>query len=931
MSDLPKAYVAKNIEKKWYDFWEEGGFFQADPLSSKPAYSIVMPPPNITGVLHMGHALNNTLQDILIRWKRMSGFEVLWVPGTDHAGIATQTVVEKNLLRTHEKRRTEFERHEFLEHVLAWKEQSIQKITHQLKRQGVSCDWSRQRFTMDEGNNRAVRVLFKKLFDQGLIYRGDYLVHWDPVTQTALSQDEVEMEEKSSFLWHFSYPLADGSGSISIATTRPETMLGDTAVAVAPKDTRYLHMVGKKLRLPLLDREIPIIIDDHVDPSFGTGAVKVTPAHDFNDYQIGLRHDLPMINIMTSDGKINENGGKFQGLSMEDARKAVIDAMKELGFFIKAEPYTLRVGVSYRSKAIIEPHLSKQWFIKMAPFKGPLRQAVETHKTKLTPAFWESTYYHWIDNLRDWCISRQLWWGHQIPIWYRRDNPSTIICFDGEGLPPEVEAHPQDWIQDPDVLDTWFSSALWPFSTLGWPTNTPELAKFYPNSVLVTGHDILFFWVARMIMMGEYALSKVPFPEVFLQGLIFGKSYYREVKGDGVTYVQDQERKDYDLGKPVPKDIICRWEKMSKTKGNVIDPNEIIDEYGADAMRMALASSVTANARQIDLDRRKFEEFRNFANKVWNGARFVFLNLEAGNGGDALTLEALSQGLDMSILTLEDKWILSRMRRVVDQVNNQLTEFAFDQAAISAYEFYWNEFCANYVEIIKPVLFGKQGNPKLRANKQKILVIVLLQAIRLLHPMTPFITEELFQLLKERFSGDAHSHPTDEYTQDALNALRSPACIQAPFPKPATYEFPEAEETFELIAQFLYAIRNIRGEMNIPTPSATDLYLIANQTPELKLLSEQKHILTSLIRITNIYTQEQAPDNQHGSSTTIHGIQIFIPIPEELLAQERDRLAKEEKKRLEQIERIQQQLSNPAFLAKAPPELIAKLKGALPP
>jgi valyl-tRNA synthetase len=929
MSDLPKAYEATNVEKKWYEFWEKNGYFTAQVDSPKPTYSIVMPPPNITGSLHMGHALNNTLQDVLIRWKRMSGYEVLWVPGTDHAGIATQTVVERNLMKSTGKRRTEFSRKEFLDHVFAWKEQSQGRILSQLKRQGVSCDWSRLRFTMDEGNNKAVRVMFKKLYNEGLIYRGDYLVNWDPITQTALADDEVEYEEKQSFLWHFSYPLADGSGTISIATTRPETMLGDTAIAVAPKDKRYQALVGKKVLLPLVGREIPIIIDDHVDPAFGTGAVKVTPAHDPNDYQIGIRHDLPMINIMTSDGKINENGGRFQGLSMQEARSAVVEAMKQEGRLIKQDPHVLRVGVSYRSKAVIEPHLSKQWFIKMTSFKKDLRDCVESGKTKVTPTFWESTYYHWIDNLRDWCISRQLWWGHQIPIWYNRQDPEKIICFDGVGLPEEVKKNPDEWVQDPDVLDTWFSAGLWPFSTLGWPDETPDFKKFYPNSTLVTGHDILFFWVARMLLMGKDATGKLPFPEVFLQGLIYGKSYWREVKGGGIAYVTDQERKEYDLGKPLDKDVICRWEKMSKTKGNVIDPNEIIDEYGADAMRMALTSATTPNARQIDLDRRRFEEFRNFTNKIWNGARFVFMNLEQGTGGEALTSTAFSKGLDLSLLTLEDKWILMRLKNAIAQVNSNLGQYAFDQAALGAYEFYWNEFCANYVEIIKPVLFGKSGSKELRENKQKILVIVLLQAIRLLHPMAPFITEELFQILKSRFDGVKKMQSADHFTEEAIEALLQPSCMKTSFPKTFSEDFTDAESKFEILSKFVYAIRNIRGEMGIPTTSAIDVYLVSTPSETLKAISEEKHILTSLIRLNSLHLQSTAPDHENGSFSTLDGVKIFIPLPKELMQQEKERLLKEEKKLLENIEKTQKQLSNQAFIEKAPKELIGKLNATL--
>ncbi|MGZ6298244.1 MAG: valine--tRNA ligase, partial [Parachlamydiaceae bacterium] len=624
----PKAYEAKSIDSKWYDFWLKKRFFSADPASEKPPYSIVMPPPNVTGALHMGHALVNTLQDVLIRWKRMSGFETLWIPGTDHAGISTQTVVERHLINSTGKRRKDFAREEFLNHVWKWKEENQHRIINQLKRLGCSCDWERQRFTMDEGNNTAVRLTFKRLYDEGLIYRGDRLVNWDPVTQTTLSDDEVEYEERNSFLWHFKNPLSDGSGYIHLATTRPETMLGDTAVAVSPKDARYQHLIGQTVRLPLMNRDIPIIADHLVDPTFGTGVVKVTPAHDPNDYQMGLTHQLPMINIMTPDGKVNENGGSFAGLSFEEARQAVVKEMEALGLVDKIEPHINRVGVSYRSKAMIEPYLSKQWFVRMDGFANRLRSAITEGKIKLVPKNWENTYFHWINNLRDWCISRQLWWGHRIPIWYSKTNPETMICYAGEGLPSEVAAAPEEWEQDEDVLDTWFSSQLWPFSTLGWPTETPELKRFYPNSTLITGHDILFFWVARMLLIGEYIMGELPFPETFLHGLIYAKSYWRDAPGGGIAYVSPEERDLYEHGKPIPKDVKYRYEKMSKTKGNIIDPLEIIDAYGTDAIRMALCASAS-QAREIDLDLRRFEEFKNFTNKVWNGARFVLMNLEA--------------------------------------------------------------------------------------------------------------------------------------------------------------------------------------------------------------------------------------------------------------------------------------------------------------
>ncbi len=907
MSELPKAYDPKLVEDKWYSFWEKGGYFGADPLSKKEPFCIVIPPPNVTGVLHMGHALVDTLQDILIRWKRMLGFEALWVPGTDHAGIATQTVVERQLYAKTGKRRKDFSREEFLGHVWSWKEESEGQILSQLKKLGCSCDWSRLRFTMDEGCNRAVRTCFKKMFDEKLIYQGDYLVNWDPVTQTALSDDEVEHEERDSFLWHIKYPL-EGQGHVIIATTRPETMLGDTAVAVHPSDERYAEMVGKKIRLPLTDRLIPIIADAFVDPAFGSGVVKITPAHDFNDSEVGLRHKLPFINIMTPDGKIKE--GRYAGQTMEEARESVL---RDLGpLVVKKEPHKLRVGVSYRSKAVLQPYLSKQWFIKMSHFKEKLISAVRDKRVTLIPPHWESTYFHWIENLRDWCISRQLWWGHRIPIWTKGKE---MICYDGEGQPPGTD---ETWTQDPDVLDTWFSSALWPFSTLGWPEKTHELKKFYPTATLITGHDILFFWVARMIMMGEYVMHKVPFRETFLHGLIYGKSYWRNT-AHGAVYLKPEEKKRYDLGEPPAKDVESKWEKMSKSKGNIIDPLEIIDEYGTDAMRLALCSSVT-HARQIDLDRRRFEEYKNFANKVWNGSRFVFMNLEG------FTAESLSQGLDLSLLTLEDKWILSLLNRTTREINRNLAEYTFDKAATRAYEFFWNDFCATYVELAKPVLFGKVGNEALKANKQRLLVILLCNAMRLMHPISPFITEEIFSLLRDHFPL-LPSHKCDPYTAETIQALRSPACIVAPYPEPMGQSDEEIEKTFEQMNELVRQVRNIRAEMQLPPSEKTEL-ILCSAPQHWKTAEAHQNILTALTPTTKVTFTTHEPAS-FGASAIVGPLKLMIPIPESLRAKEKSRLEKEREKLQKLLESTQVKLSNQDFRSRAPREVVEKLEETL--
>ena len=925
--ELPKSYESQTVEQKWYAFWEKIGAFEASAKSSKKPYCLVIPPPNVTGVLHMGHALVNTLQDILIRWHRMLGDEALWIPGTDHAGIATQTVVERHLIKTLGKKRSDFTREAFLEHVWKWKEENENTIISQLKRLGCSCDWSRQRFTMDEANNRAVRTMFKKLYDEKLIYRGDYLVNWDPVTQTAIADDEVEYEERQSFLWHIKYPLKDGSGFVHIATTRPETMLGDTGIAVHPKDERYQHLIGKTVILPLMEREIPIIADPFVELDFGSGMVKLTPAHDFNDYQTGLNHKLPFINIMTPDGKINENGAHFAGLSMSEARVAVVEALKELGLIEKTEPHVNRVGVSYRSKATIEPYMSKQWFVRLSSFAPQLRSAVEQKRVRLIPDNWDNTYFHWIDNLRDWCISRQLWWGHRIPIWYHVDDPERQICYAGEGLPPEVQKEPLKWAQDEDVLDTWFSSALWPFATLGWPEKTPDLEKFYPTAVLVTGYDILFFWVARMIMMGEYAMDAVPFHESFLHGLIYGKTYWKtNPKGD-ITYVSEKERLEFELGKPVPKDIESRWEKMSKSKGNIIDPLQIIQQYGTDAMRMALCAS-SPQSREIDLDLRRFEEFKNFANKVWNGARFVFMNL----GGDfPLTSEEFSQGLDESKLALEDHWILSALNKTVQNVNLHLEEYLFDQAALEAYDFFWKEFCSYYVEISKPILFGKVGTPVERKNKQKLLAIVLCQAMRLLHPMAPFISEELFQSLKNALPGLQVNPKADPYTQEAVIALLKEACIVAPYPKVVRESDlnPAIDQTFDLMGRLVYAIRNIRGEIKLQPSIATDIHIVCKkEDPAYAIIANNTTIISALIRTNKIELHTHEPSLGLTGTGVLDTIKVMIPLPPEMLAQEKTRLDKEKEKLLATLQRIRNQLANPEFVTNAPQELIEKQRKA---
>lgn len=930
MADLPKTYDPRLCDLKWSRIWEERKSFAVNFESNKSPYCIVMPPPNITGSLHMGHALVSTIQDALIRWHRMKGYEVLWVPGVDHASIATESVVAAQQFQKEGKHKKEYTRAEFLDHVWKWKEKSELRIIEQLKSMGCSCAWDYYSFTMSDAHNKAVNTAFAKLYKDGLIYQDyNYLIHWDPVTQTALSDDEVEYEQRESFLYYIAYSLENTTDVIIVATTRPETILGDTAIAVSLKDPRYRDKIGKKAIVPFVDRVIPIIADQSVDADFGTGALKITPAHDFQDHQIGLAHGLPMINILTPEGKINEVGGVFQGLTVLEARQQVIAALENKGQLIKVEPHVHRVGVSYRSKAVIEPYLSKQWFIRMKEFRIKLREIVEREEVKLIPNHWKQTYFHWIDNLRDWCISRQLWWGHRIPIWYHKDNPQRFVCQIGVELPLEVRAAPQEWYQDPDVLDTWFSSALWPFATLGWPEKTPQLEKFYPNAALVTGHDILFFWVARMILMGEYMTGQPPFKEVFLHGLIYGKSYWRTSKERGVTYVSDKERLEYDLGKPIPSDVFSKWEKMSKTKGNVIDPLEMIDMYGTDAVRMALCASAT-HARQIDLDRRRFEEFKNFVNKLWNGARFVLLNL---NGKEGLTFEELREGLDESLLLLEDRWILSMLNRVIEEVNLAFENYTFDIVATLSYQFFWDKFCSYYLELSKPILFGKTHTFPHKKNKQKLLAIILSISIRLLHPVIPFITEELFELLQKKFTGNISSKNSviDPYTQETLTALQSSTCSTSYYPQVIKKEdiSTEIEETFGLMEEIVYTIRRLRGEMNVSQGLLTDIYLIVKEEKVWQQLQENKNIIFNLVKTSKLEIVREFDTLPSTSSAMCRMIKIVVQLPAELLVQEKQRLLKEEERVTEQVDKVKKQLEQPEFLSRAPKAYVEKQQSTL--
>lgn len=696
-TNIPSVYDPKNVEEKWYKFWEEENLFRAEIDPEKEPFTIVIPPPNVTGQLHIGHALNNTIQDILIRFKRMQGYPTLWLPGTDHAGIATEAKVKEQLA---EEGLSKYDlgREKFLERVWAWKEKYGDTIVKQLKRLGASCDWSRFRFTLDEGLSRAVREVFVKLYEKGLIYRGDYIVNWCPTCKTTLSDIEVEHEERQDKLYYVNYPFSDGLGHITVATTRPETILGDTAVAVNPADERYRACIGKTVVLPLVGREIPIIADDYVDMEFGTGAVKVTPAHDPNDFEMGLRHKLPMVKVMDEEGRMNENAGRFEGLDRYECRKAIVEELKEKGYLEKIEDLNHSVGKCYRCHTVVEPMVSKQWFVRMKPLAEPAIEVVKQGKVQFVPERFTKIYINWLENIHDWCISRQLWWGHRIPAWYCQDCGETIVARETPEKCPKCGSTSLE--QDPDVLDTWFSSALWPFSTLGWPDQTEDLKYFYPTSALVTGYDIIFFWVARMIFMAMEFMKKEPFKYVAITGLV------RDAQG----------------------------RKMSKSLGNGIDPLEVIEKYGADTLRFALCTGNTPG-NDIRFSWEKAEHSRNFANKIWNASRFVMMNLQGFEPGEVETTK----------LSLKDRWILSRLNDVTKEVTDFLERFEVGMAAQKLYDFFWSEFCDWYIEMAKIDLYGEDGEAKRRT--QQVLHTVLERILRLMHPFMPFITEEIWQHL----------------------------------------------------------------------------------------------------------------------------------------------------------------------------------------
>ncbi len=796
-TQMDKVYDPKKVEEKWYAEWIEKGYYKSSPSGNKPYYSIVIPPPNVTGSLHIGHALNNTLQDILIRWKRMKGFDALWVPGTDHAGIATQMMVERELEKEGTSR-VRMGRDAFVERVWKWKQESGDTITRQLRRLGALPDWDMERFTMDEGLSHAVRKVFVDLYNQKLIYKDKRLVNWDPKLCTAISDLEVDQREVSGHFWHFKYPV-EGSGDvfITVATTRPETMLGDTAVAVHPEDPRYKHLVGKNAVLPLAKRLIPIIADEYSDPEKGTGAVKITPAHDFNDFEVGRRHNLPMINIFDGTAHLNDNvPDKYRGLDRFEARKLVIEDMEALGLLDRIEGTRHTVPYGDRSGVVVEPWLTDQWYVDAAALAAPAIKAVEDGRIRFVPKYWESTYFEWLRKIEPWCISRQLWWGHQIPAWYGPDG-EIFVALSEEDAQKAADKHygkGTELRRDPDVLDTWFSSGLWPFSTLGWPERTPELEKYYPTSVLVTGFDIIFFWVARMIMQGLHFMEEVPFRDVYIHGLI------RDEKGH----------------------------KMSKTRGNVIDPLDVIEENGADALRFSLTALAT-QGRDIKLSMPVIQGYRNFINKIWNASRFLFMNLADYDARAETTKDELST---------YDKWILTKLNETVKEVGDSFEAYEFDKAAGAIYRFFWSEYCDWYIESVKPVLYG--GDTKSKQRTKSVLVRVLKTALQLLHPMAPFITEELYQRLRG-FGVELSS--VDGGTAESI--------VISSFPEPDETEiFRDEHDEVELMKEIVVGVRNLRAVIGLHPSEKVSVVLFPETKKARKQIEDNKGFILSLASLS---------------------------------------------------------------------------------
>jgi len=876
--ELAKAYEPKAVEERWYRTWEEGGFFHAVLPSDREPYSIVIPPPNITGVLHMGHALNNTLQDILCRWKRMTGCNVLWMPGTDHAGIATQNVVERQLA-SEGKDRHEIGREAFIERVWKWRAESGGKIIGQLKRLGASCDWERERFTMDEGLSRAVREVFVRLYEEGLIYRDNRLINWCPRCHTALSDIEVEHEEQKGSLWHLRYPVEGADRFLVVATTRPETMLGDTAVAVNPADDRYRELVGRHVILPLINRRIPIIADEYVDMEFGTGVVKITPAHDFNDFEVGKRHGLDRINVFDESGIINAAGHQYEGLDRFAARKKIVSDLEREGLLEKTVDHVLAVGGCYRCKTVVEPYMSLQWYVKVGPLAERAIEAVREGRTRIVPQQWENTYFDWMENIRDWCISRQIWWGHRIPAWYCDHCGRVTVAK----IDPAVCSHcgSDEIRQETDVLDTWFSSALWPFSTMGWPERTEELAVFYPTSCLVTGFDILFFWVARMMMMGLHFMGDVPFRDVYIHALV------RDAQG----------------------------QKMSKSRGNVIDPLVVIDEYGADAFRFTLAA-FAAQGRDIKLAEERIAGYRNFANKIWNASRFTLMNLE-GFVPDGIGEEYLE-------LSNADRWILFRLNEAARETGEALHSYRFNDAASALYRFTWSEFCDWYIELVKDDLY--KGGEERKRSARYVLWTVLENLLRLLHPFMPFITEEIWQNLPgEKFKVQGSRSGMRNRLAGGEGALRSIMIADYPRPRPDWEAHGDAAGEMELVMEVIRGIRNIRGEVEVPPSKEIAAILDCGSEESMRVLKRNEGYVMSLARLSDLAMGVALENPADAAVQLVGDVRIVVPLKGLVNVEEEEkRLLKEIAKVDKDIDFLGRKLDNPDFVGRAPAQVVAK-------
>ena len=852
---LERSYEPERIENKWFKVWTEQGLFKTIIKEGRENFSIVIPPPNITGSLHMGHALNNTLQDILIRWKRMSDNNTLWQFGIDHAGIATQNVVEKQIASESSDRHT-LGREKFIERVWKWKEQSGTKITEQLMRLGASCDWDRERFTMDEGLSDAVREVFVQLYEEGLIYRADYIINWCPRCHTALSDLEVTYENTQGHLYHIKYPFPNQKNGIIVATTRPETMLGDTAVAVNPEDPRYKDMIGQEVILPLTGRLIPVIADSYVDIQFGSGALKITPAHDPNDFEIGRKYDLEKVKVIDEKGYMTEEAGVYKGLERYKCRKRVLKDLEEQELLVKVEPYEHSVGQCYRCQTVIEPMVSKQWFVKMAPLAEPAIEVIKNRSIRIIPSHWEATYFEWMNNIRDWCISRQIWWGHRIPAWYCKECGEIIVARTA----PEKCRHCSSsrLEQDPDVLDTWFSSALWPFSTLGWPQKTKELETFYPTSLMVTGFDILFFWVARMIMMGLKFMDRIPFKDIYLHALV------RDENG----------------------------QKMSKSKGNVIDPLVMMEKYGTDPFRFTL-TALTAQGRDICLSEKRIEGYRHFANKIWNASRFVLLNLDGFSPGQPRKN------------SLADRWILHRLNCITKEVTGMLAEYRFNDLANLLYQFWWHEFCDWYIEMAKESLIP-EADPLSRQAAQETLVTVLEQGLRLLHPIMPFITEHIWQSIPHQ----------------------GESIMIAPWPEyDGRWYDPEADEQLSLLMAIIKAIRNIRGEMNIPPGVRLEAMIKTSNQEKAAIILKYSQYVESLGKLENLKCSPDIIRPNTAATAIVRDLEIYIPLEKVLnFKEESERLKKELKKINRDLEFLHKKLANEDFIGKAPADVVKKDK-----